>query len=142
MCSVGWGAAVCSSTRPQSVTVRPTHHSGVHVSPKRSLPRMAWKKRERQSFTELSHPKAFCTAKFLPGAASATQENLLEKTPGGTMTNIWMMMMLEMTLFSSHQAQPDVAPQQDFSSCKHALLPSQHLSGTKSPLQSVKTQLH
>lgn len=41
MCSVGWGAAVCSSTRPQSVTVRPTHHSGVHVSPKRSLPRMA-----------------------------------------------------------------------------------------------------
>lgn len=37
----GRGAAMCSNTRPQSVTARPTNHSAVHVSPKRSLPRMA-----------------------------------------------------------------------------------------------------
>lgn len=32
---------MCSRKRPQSVMARPTHHTGVHVSPKRSLPRMA-----------------------------------------------------------------------------------------------------
>lgn len=41
-----WGAAVCSSMSPQTVMARPTHHSGVHVSPKSNFPRIAWRKRD------------------------------------------------------------------------------------------------
>lgn len=32
---------MCSSMSPQTVTARPTHHRGVHVSPKRNFPRIA-----------------------------------------------------------------------------------------------------
>lgn len=32
---------MCSSMSPQTVTARPTHHRGVHVSPKSNFPRIA-----------------------------------------------------------------------------------------------------